>query len=443
MKLTSLFLLAGAAAVVATAAPPEVYIKRWRDPALVARIDRNIEAHRKGDLTVEVIDAAGRPHRDARVEIRQTGHEFLFGANAFVLGQLGTPERNRAYEEAFAQLFNFATVPFYWAGNEPVQGELRYAEGSREIWRRPPPDRFLPWAQKYGLTLKGHPLLWHAHNPDWLPKDPEALKKLYQKRFREIAERYAGKIQVFDVVNESGTVYKTYPFYSEDRAYVWWAFREVTPLFPKDTVLMINEGPRFNGVPAAESKFFAQLKQLLADGVAIRGIGFQQHYFRRERLDAAMTSVDPVRWLNSYEEHGVFELPLYITEITIPAAGPDGEALQAEVLRDHYRLWFSVPMMAGITYWNFADGTAVEGENEAKGGLIDEALRPKAAYRALQRLIHDEWSTRTEARTDARGVAGFRGFYGRYEAVVSRDGVTKRFQLDHRRAGEKRHRLTF
>lgn len=156
-----------------------------------------------------------------------------------------------------------------------------------------------------------------------------------------------------------------------------------------------------------------------------------------------MTSVDPVRWLNSYEGHGVFKLPLYITEITIPGAGPDGESLQAEVLRDYYRLWFSVPMMAGITYWNFADGTAVEGENEAKGGLVDEAMQPKPAYRALERLIHEEWSTRVQARTDDRGVAGFRGFYGRYEAVVSHGGVTRKFEVNHARAGEKRHRLTF
>ena len=77
------------------------------------------------------------------------------------------------YEEAFARLFNFATVPFYWEGTEPARGELRYAEPARDIWRRPPPDRFLPWAAKHGITLKGHPLLWHAYNPPWLPKDAE------------------------------------------------------------------------------------------------------------------------------------------------------------------------------------------------------------------------------------------------------------------------------
>jgi GH35 family endo-1,4-beta-xylanase len=100
-------------------------------------------------------------------------------------------------------LFNFATVPFYWEGTEPKQGELRYAEGSRDIWRRPPPDRYIPFARKHGITLKGHPLLWHAYNPGWLPKDAEALKRLYRKRFAEIAQRYAKDIKIWDVVNES------------------------------------------------------------------------------------------------------------------------------------------------------------------------------------------------------------------------------------------------
>lgn len=141
-----------------------------------------------------------------------------------MLGQLDSPEKNRRYEEAFARFFNFATVPFYRSGTEPYQGELRYAEGSRDIWRCPPPDQFLAWAEKCGITLKGHPLLWHAHNPAWLPKDPEALKILYRKRFKEIPERYAGKITVWNVVSESLVCSPKFPLFPEDRDYVRWAF---------------------------------------------------------------------------------------------------------------------------------------------------------------------------------------------------------------------------
>ncbi len=416
-------------------AAPESYRKLWRDPAVDARIAENIERYRKGDLAIELVDAAGKPVAGATVEAAQTGHEFLFGCNAFVLGQLETAEQNRKYEEGFLRLFNFATVPFYWEGTEPARGELRYQEaGSRDMWRRPPPDRYLPWAEKHGVTLKGHPLLWHAYNPPWLPSDAGELKGLYRKRFREIAGRYGGKIGIWDVVNESLVCKTNYPLYTPGREYVRWAFEEVAPLFPEGTTLMINEVTNpFNFLRAPENPYFAQIKSLLADGAKIRGIGFQYHYFRREKLDAFLADpkCDPNRLLDVYEQFGEFGLPLYVTEITFPSAGEGGEALQEEVVRDHYRLWFSAPRMAGITWWNLGDGTAVKGENEAMGGLVDANFEPKAAYRALDRLINGEWKTRAECRSDAGGVIRFRGFFGRYSVEVSGAGAGGKFEVTH------------
>ncbi len=348
------------------------------------RIARNIEQYRKGDGH----DRSGGRRQANRfpacaVEVRQTGHEFLFGCNAFVLGQLDPPEKERRYEEAFAKIFNFATVPFYWEGTEPTQGELRYAEPARDIWRRPPPERFLPWAARHGITLKGHPLLWHAYNPPWLPKDADQLRELYRKRFREIASRFGGKIPIFDVVNESLVCAKTYPLLTPDRDYVRWAFAEAAPLFPETTILMINEVTEYNFPPYATNPYVAQIKTLLSQGAKVRGIGLQYHFFRREKLDAYLASpkCDPGKLLDLYERFAEFPLPLYITEITFPSAGEGGDELQAEVVRDHYRLWFAAPTMAGITWWNLGDGTAVKGENEAQGGLLDGDLKPKPAYR--------------------------------------------------------------
>lgn len=402
--------------VAAQADPPEAYRKLWRDPGVNDRIERNIEKYRKGDAAIEVVGKDGRPVSGAKIELRQTGHEFLFGCNAFVLGQLDTPEKERRYEEAFTKIFNFATVPFYWEGTEPAQGELRYSEPARDIWRRPPPDRFIPWAAKHGVTLKGHPLLWHAYNPTWLPKDADELRALYRKRFKEIATRFGDKIGIFDVVNESQVCPKAYPLYTPDRDYVRWAFTEATPLFPVKTTLMINEVTEFNFKPFATNPYVAQIKSLLASDAKVSGIGLQYHYFRRKQLDAFLADpkCDPTRLLDVYEQFGEFNLPLYITEITFPSADDGGDALQEEVVRDHYRLWFATPKMAGITWWNLGDGTAVKGENEAKGGLLDAAFEPKPAYRALDKLINKDWKTQTQVQTDAQGQAKFRGFHGTY-----------------------------
>jgi GH35 family endo-1,4-beta-xylanase len=359
----------------AQAQVPESYRRLWSDPAVVRRIEQNIEKHRKGDVTITVVGQDGQAIKEASVEVRQQTHEFLFGCNAFVLGQLDTPEKNRKYEEAFVRLFNFATVPFYWEGTEPTQGELRYAEGGRDMWRRPPADRYLAFAARYGLTLKGHPLLWHAYNPSWLPKDAETLKKLYQKRFAEITQRYAKDIKIWDVVNESLCCSKTYPLYTPDRAYVAWAFREVAPLFRPGNLPMINEVNFSNCSVGEKNPYYRQVKQLLAEGVGVKGIGFQFHFFSTDALNKGLASSGyaPQNLLDAYESFAVFKLPLFVTEITIPTVPDNGQAAQAELVGNFYRLWFSAPQMAGITWWNLGDGTAVKGENKALGGLLSFA----------------------------------------------------------------------
>ena len=429
----------------ASAAVPEAYRALWNDSAVKERIDQGIERNRKQDAQLQLRTADGKPVTDAAVELKQQTHEFLFGCNAFVLGQLDTPEKNRVYEESFAKLFNFATVPFYWEGTEPTQGELRYAEGGRDMWRRPPPDRYLAFGAKYAITLKGHPLLWHAYNPSWLPKDPEVLKKLYQKRFGEISTRYAKDIKIWDVVNESLCCPKNYQLFTPDRAYVGWAFEQVKPLFPTDTTLMINETMHGSHRGVGEgSPYFKQVTKLLADGAAVRGIGFQFHFFDYKAMNKGMTDpmFTPKHMLDVYESFVSFNLPLYVTEITVPMPPEDSQATQAELVADYYRLWFSAPKMAGITWWNLGDGTAVKGENKAFGGLLDDKFQPKESYRALDKLINQDWKTNLQSKTDAQGTLKFRGFCGKYTVKVTSGGRTQELELKVSKDGPISHTLT-
>ncbi len=429
------------------AAVSEAYLKAWSDPALVKRIDDGIERNRKGEVTLCVVDAAGKPVADAVLAIRQKSHDFLFGCNAFVLGQLETPERNRQYEELFAKICNFATVPIYWKGTEPQQDKLRYQEGVEDIWRRPPVDRFIPFGKKYGLTLKAHPMLWHEHNPAWLPKDPEELKTLYRKRFSELSGRYAKDIAIWEVTNESSGCHKTYPLYSDDRAYVAWAFREVAPLFGSGNRLMINDFTQFNERLPAESVYYKQIRGLLDQGVGIQGVGLQFHlWFEPKLMERHMAGERylPGRMLDVYEAFAAFGLPLYITEITVPTPqGAEGATVQAEVARNLYRLWFSAPAMAGVTYWNLGDSMAHDKENTAAAGLIDKDLLPKASYRALDELINRVWRSHVECPAGADGKLKFRGFYGTYEVAVTRGGVTRTVPLHLSKKGPAEHRVVF
>ena len=422
---------------------PENYLKRWDDPAVQKRIDDGIEKHRKGNAVVKIVDAQGRPVDGAKVELSQASHEFLFGCNCFVVGQM--KEQNQAYEEAFAKIHNFATLPFYWAGTEPEKGTLRFKEGSSYMWRRPPTDRCLEFCKKYNITPKGHPLLWHNgdHNPKWLPKDPEKLKKTYTKRFKELADRYADSILLWDCVNESMICWKDYPFFSEENPahppYVAWGFNEAEKIFPAKTTLMINEitaanwsWPSDANPGEGNNRYYDQCEKLLDDGVNIEGIGFQFHFFSRKSLDNYMKGdrCDPNAMLDTYEKFAKFGLPLWSTEITIGSAGENGLKIQERVVRDIYRLWFSTPNMAGITWWNLSDGAAHGNEGKAGGGLLDEQMNPKPAYKALDQLINHAWRTNLTATSDASGNVKFRGFYGKYKVKVTDGDKTKEFEID-------------
>ena len=109
---------------------------------------------------------------------------------------------------------------------------------------------------------------------------------------------------------------------------------------------------------------------------------------------------------------------------------------------DIYRLWFASPRMAGITWWNLGDGTAYGNEGIAGGGLADVDFNPKPAYRALDKLINQDWKTQLETTSSADGHVRFRGFHGGYQITVKTAGRTKTFELAVRSGEPTRATLT-
>lgn len=103
-----------------------------------------------------------------------------------------------------------------------------------------------------------------------------------------------------------------------------------------------------------------------------------------------------------------------LSEITITSAGEGarGEMIQAIITRNLYRLWFSLPSMMGITWWNIVDDCGFAGEPNISG-LFKRDMSPKTAYYALDQLINHEWRTCLEL-SPSKGVISWRGFKGTY-----------------------------
>ena len=97
------------------------------------RVKKGIENYRKGDAEIEFVSSGNLPE-NITVEIEQTNHEFKFGANIFMLDEFETVEKNEIYREKFPELFNLATLPFYWNSLEPEKGNFRFDKNSPKIY---------------------------------------------------------------------------------------------------------------------------------------------------------------------------------------------------------------------------------------------------------------------------------------------------------------------
>lgn len=410
-----------------TKAQDTAYGHLWNDPVLNKQIRDNIERYRKGDASVLVLDANGTALPGAVVDIHQETSDFLFGSNLFALGQLKTPALNRKYESAFTHLFNFATIPFYWRDLEPVKGHPRYTAQSAYIWRRPPPDVLVKWCQDNHITVKGHALMYakNMFMPDWTRRDdPAVFLQQAEKHLSGLAERYGKSVAMWDVANEE-MPRKRHPeeWHKVPADYLSWCFRKADSLFPEPVRLLYNDGTY--QVHKDTREYIDIFKHLKQQGNRVDGMGIQFHAFNRKGMLEGK-DLTPETLIRTYQALSSLDLPLYITEITIPGNGSRGPFLQAEIVKNLYRLWFSTPRMAGITWWNLADGLAFGQENDALGGLLDSMMNPKPAYRALDTLINQVWRTHVKRNTGSNGRAYFRGFYGQYVISVMVNGLTYR-----------------
>lgn len=422
---------------------------RKKQEYMESRIQQGIDANRKAWCRIRLEDAGHHPLPGVKLRVLQKRGDFKCGANLFMLGEFEDEARNGEYEQAFRSLFHLATLPFYWRDVEPERGRTRYCKGSSRRYRRPPVELCLEFCEAAGIEPKAHCLNYACHAPDWMPVDVDSEKMLLVRRFRELAERYAGRIPEWEVTNETFYKWKSFQsrsaFFSEPD-YVEWSFRTAERFFPANK-LFINEMQQriwddlsFYG---NRSAYFMQIERALRNGVRIDGIGMQFHMFHRREKEAEMTAsyYDPERIYDVLDCYASFGLPLQITECTIPAysCNADDENIQAEILRNLYRIWFSHPAVEGAVYWNLVDGYAAgasagdlnSGENYFLGGLIRQDFTHKPAYEVLHSLFNREWRTSLEVETDAEGEASFSGFTGEYE--LSGEGVRKTFRVEARR----------
>jgi len=159
----------------------DAYWARWND-SLQQKIDKDIDRNRKSDAEITLTDAAP----GSVIQVKQTSHSFVFGANIFNFNQLGKKEYNDKYKVLFGSLFNRATIPFYWKAFEPEPDKPRFkgAPQDSEVywdtvsdpklkpnWRRPATDPVVAFCESKHIMMHGHTLVWpnkRWQEPSWI-----------------------------------------------------------------------------------------------------------------------------------------------------------------------------------------------------------------------------------------------------------------------------------
>ena len=381
--------------------------------------------HRIAQTSLVVRGQDGGLLTGATVQLSQRTHSFLFGCIGFEFIPLANGEPgHEALAELWFDLFNFATLPFYWGDFEPVRG-------------RPDTARLLAaarWFTDRGCVVKGHPLAWHTVSADWLlGLSTEEIAAAQRHRIRREVSNFAGVIDMWDVINEV-VIMPVFDKYDngisrmcrdlgriETIRTTFEAARAANP----SALLLLND---FDMTTAYE----CLIEGCLEAGIEIDALGLQSHMHQGAwGEDKTLSTID------RFARYG---LPIHLTETTLlsgnlmPAeiedlndyqvanwpSTPDGEGRQAQQMAQHYRTLLAHPAVEAITYWGLSDDGAWLG---APVGLVRADGTRKPSYDALHGLIKGDWwmPTRT-VTTDAAGRVPVSGFFGNY-LLTAADGA--------------------
>lgn len=398
-------------------------------------IQEGIEKNRKGNFVVKT--------NAKKVKVTLKNHKFRFGCNLFMLDEFpDDPNKNVIYRQKFKEVFNLATLPFYWDATEPEEDKTRYEIGSPALYRRPPVDLCIKYCEENNIEPREHALCYDKFFPDWLvDKTVPEIKQYIVKRMQQISRRYADKIPTIEVTNEMFWDKGKTPIYA-DPDFMVFCYEQAAKYFPKNE-LCINEwsGDIWNKNPLPWNNYYLIIENLLLKGARVDAIGMQYHmFYNKDDYFKSTRRVYNLRHLiQVMDNFARLKKPFQITEITIPAFTEESadEQAQADVIEQLYSTWFSYPNVEQIIYWNLVDGYAAftepgnmtAGENVYRGGLLRFDLSEKPAFQRIKHLVKDVWTTNEQLETKG-GAASFRGFYGEYEVEADGKKYTVNFDKD-------------
>lgn len=375
----------------------------WRTHAAAS-----IERHRKAPIVVTVRDEAGFPVPGAVVEVVQARSAFAFGSAVRAERLLGTGPDDRHYQSVVTNWFNTAVL----------ENDLKW----REFEANPARARqAVDWLGAHGIAVRGHNLVWPGTNTaDCLPPDvvrllgdPAALRGRIRNRITNAVTAFAGRLADWDVVNEPLHADAVGKVLGRQEMADWFSIAHA--LDPAATPCLNEYGNLESPGPEGTTRLRALAEDLRSRGAPLDVLGLQAHFGPQLTPPAEVLSrLDLLSGVNPKAD----AFALRITEFDVDTAD---EALQADYTRDLLTAAFSHPSVNGFLAWGFWEGQ----HWRPRAAMFRTDWQPRPAALMWSNLTQRAWTTRTNLRTSASGVATVRGFKGDYMVRVRAHGVTR------------------
>jgi endo-1,4-beta-xylanase len=319
-------------------------------------------------------------------------------------------------------------------------------------------DTIADFARANGMTMRGHALVWHSQNPDWLFKDaqgndlaptPESKELMLQRledHIRTVVARYDDVVSSWDVVNEvidsnqPDGLRRSKWYELVGPEYIDRAFEVARETTSPGVKLCINDYSTTN--PAKRQALAYVVQDLIARGIPVDCVGHQMH------VNVEQPSITDFRaTLQTFADLGMDN---QITEMDVSVYTNDTDSFttipeELLVLQGHrYRDIFDVfrefrDSISSVTLWGIADDHTWLKSFPIKRLdlplLFDEDLQAKHAYwgvvdpAKLPVLIRKLEVTGGTPRIDGRSDLRWKAINAVAFSAIEESSLTAKFKL--------------
>ncbi len=273
-----------------------------------------------------------------------------------------------------------------WNAVEPSPGQFSFGAA----------DTIVDFGQANQLDVRGHTLVWHSALPDWLnaydvagEANRQALNAILERHVRTVVGNYAGRVKIWDVVNEpladDGTRRSNSLWQRRlGDGYLADSFRWARAADPGAKLYLNEYGAEMDSAKARA--LYELVKALRAQGVPIDGVGFQTHQMLGAERLSALSKV-----MRQFAGLGL-EVAITELDVRIPGVPATGSQLeqQATAFAAAVKACLSVPQCRSITTWGFTDKYSWMTNNPdpkytgwGEATLLDASFAKKPAYHAM------------------------------------------------------------